>query len=187
MATFSHIFNEDIFTTHDIRGLLGTEIKKEDAFYLGIAFGNFLHNKKTIVKKLFGVLIGEKPKVALGRDVRNSTTPFEEELIKGLVLSGINVVDVGEIPIPTVGYCVSHFDCEAGLAIGGASVGGETIKFEFFLNDEKLTGEDIKTFCEKLKSGITISSVAKGVVNEIEILETYITEILSILKFKVSY
>ena len=54
------IFNEDIFTTHDVRGLLNIEIKEDDAFYLGISFGYFLNQKRTIVKKLFGFLIGER-------------------------------------------------------------------------------------------------------------------------------
>jgi phosphomannomutase len=183
MATFSHFFNEDIFTTHDVRGIAGKEIKKNDAFHLGIAFGNFLVNKRTLVKKIFGILIGEKPKVVVGMDARDITNIFAEEFIRGLITCGVNVVNVGDIPVPTVFYSVSHFDCEAGVAIGGTAIGEDMANFKFILNDKSLTGEEIKSFCSKLEGGISISRIQRGVINEIEILETYITEVLGILKF----
>jgi phosphomannomutase len=183
MATFSHFFNEDIFTTHDVRGIAEKEIKKKDAFHLGVAFGKFLIKRRTIIKKFFGFLIGEKPKVVVGMDAREITNIFAEEFIRGLVICGVNVVNVADIPVPTVFYSVSHFDCEAGVAIAGLALGEDMVSFKFVLNGESLTGEEIKTFCSKLESGISISGIEKGVINEIEILETYITEILGILKF----
>jgi phosphomannomutase len=183
MATFSHFFNEEIFTTHDIRGIFNKDINKKDAFYIGVAFGNFLNKRRTLVKKFFGFLIGEKPKVVIGMDARESTNLLAEEFIKGLVVCGVNVVNVADIPVPTVFYSVSHFDCEAGVSISGFSVGEDMITIKFVLNDERLTGEQIKEFCSVLEEGLFISKIERGVINEIEILETYITEVLSILKF----
>ena len=188
MATFSHLFNDDLFTTYDVRGTIGEELTKDDAFHFGVAFGIFLNKRRTLVKKIFGFLISEKPKVVVGSDVLDENIELTEKFIQGLIACGINVVDVGILTSPAVYYCVSHFDCEAGVSITSATFQNDASseylgQIKFLLNEEPLDGEEIKEFCAKLENGVSVYAPEKGVINEIDILETYITEILSVLKF----
>lgn len=182
MATFFHLFNDDLFTSYDVRGVALKEITQNDAFYFGLSFGLFLNNRRTIIKKLFGVLIGEKPKVVVGCDGKKGSEILKEKFVEGLIVCGVNVVDIDIVPVPVVYYSVSHFDCEAGASISGSDFNKVT-SIKFLLNDEPLTGVDIEEFTGVLKHGVTISSFKKGVINEIDIVETYITEVLNKLKF----
>lgn len=186
MKVFKHSFKEELFTTYDVRGVAFKDLTREDVFYFGLAFGNFLNKRRSFIKKIFNFLIGEKPKVVVGTDITKVSFEIKEVFVEGLITANVNVVEVGEVPAPIVYYSVSHFDCEAGVSITSSYLESNFSGFsgiKFILNEEALDGEEIKEFSDALQDGIKVPEKKKGVVNEIDILETYITEALSVLKF----
>ena len=76
-----------IFRTYDIRGIVGPEIDDNLSFLIGRAFGSYLKKNK-------------KSRIAISGDVRPSTKPLLEKLEEGLLLSGVDVVNIGIIPTP---------------------------------------------------------------------------------------
>ena len=77
--------NPYIFREYDIRGLAEEELTSEVAGAVGKAFGTFL---------------GGSVRVAVGRDVRLSSPRLNSDFSEGLLASGCDVVELGEVPTP---------------------------------------------------------------------------------------
>ena len=76
-----------VFKAYDIRGIVGTTIDEGFAEHLGRAFG-------TVARKL-----GERA-VVVGRDGRMSGPGLAAALLRGLVSTGLDVVDLGPVTTP---------------------------------------------------------------------------------------
>jgi phosphomannomutase/phosphoglucomutase len=79
-----------IFREYDIRGIADSEMESSDVRLLGQALGTFIRRRSSGTR------------VALGRDVRLSSTRLRDALSAGLAASGCNVIDVGVVPTPVV-------------------------------------------------------------------------------------
>lgn len=77
-----------VFKAYDIRGKYPEEINENMAYKIGKSYGSYL--------KLFL----DKNKCVVGRDNRLSSLSLVSALKKGLIDSGINVIDYGEITTP---------------------------------------------------------------------------------------
>jgi phosphomannomutase/phosphoglucomutase len=55
--------------------------------------------------------------VVVGYDCRLSSPSIKEALLKGLLGSGIHVIDVGTCPTPLLYFAVRHLKAEGGLMI----------------------------------------------------------------------
>jgi phosphomannomutase len=71
----------DIFKPYDIRGIVPDQLTAEIAEQVGRAFAAFLKPKSVVV----------------GRDVRLTSKEFQNRAIKGLIYSGVDVVDIGQV------------------------------------------------------------------------------------------
>jgi phosphomannomutase len=60
---------------------------------------------------------GERPAVVLGRDSRTSGSMFARAAAAGLVSVGVDVIDLGMVPTPTVQMAVEHHRAGAGLIL----------------------------------------------------------------------
>src|SRR6478752_8275227 len=76
-----------IFKAYDIRGVVPSTLDAQVAEALGKAFGSAAR------------AAGEKA-VAVGRDGRLSGPSLSEAVIKGLVATGVEVIDVGAVTTP---------------------------------------------------------------------------------------
>lgn len=92
------------FGTDGLRGVYGKNLTDELAYKLGKSIGHVLKNRQ---ERLF----------IIGRDTRISGKNLEENLAKGLLEQGFNVVSIGIAPTPAVAYLIKYFK-----AIGGAVI-----------------------------------------------------------------
>ena len=60
---------------------------------------------------------GHRPVVVLGRDARTSGPMFARAAVAGLMSVGVDVVDLGVVPTPTVQLAVEHHHAGAGLIL----------------------------------------------------------------------
>lgn len=95
--------NPNIFKAYDIRGIYPEEINGNVAYSIGRAFAEFL-NKLS-------------PKIAVGRDGRLSSQILHKNLIKGLMESGANVIDIGLSPTPMFYFAVAYYGFDGGINI----------------------------------------------------------------------
>ena len=80
--------NLNVFRAYDIRGVYPEDINEEFAFRMGQAYGSYIQEK-----------LGQKECI-VSRDNRKSSESLTNELIRGLLSTGINVHDYGLITTP---------------------------------------------------------------------------------------
>lgn len=100
-----------IISISGMRGIVGENLTVSIAAGYGRAFGTFLKNTKLKTKnsKLISVCIG--------RDSRSSGPMLASAVASGLCAVGIDVIDVGLVPTPTVGVMVTHLACAGGVIV----------------------------------------------------------------------
>ena len=93
---------EKLFGTSGIRGLIGSEVTCELALNVGKSLGYYLGNKGTVV---------------IGYDTRTTNQMLDQAICAGLLESGVDVVKIGMVPTPLVGYATEKLDADAGIML----------------------------------------------------------------------
>ena len=91
-----------LFGTSGIRGLVGSEVTCELALNVGKSLAYYLGNEGTVV---------------LGYDTRTTNKMLDQAICAGLLESGVNVVKIGMVPTPLVGYATEKLDADAGIML----------------------------------------------------------------------
>lgn len=125
--------SRSIFREYDIRGIAGNDLTKDVARSIGRAFATFIRSK--------GVTNGP---VAVGRDNRPSGEWLYQELVGGLVESGIDVIDIGIVPTPVAYWAQHNLDVAAGIHITGSHNPPEYNGFKLGLGTRSIYGDDIQ-------------------------------------------
>ncbi len=102
--------NQKIFKTYDIRGIYPLELNEEVFYALGKVFSDYLLNRQEINQN-------ETPKIVVGRDVRLSSPSLAESFTKGVLDSGLDVLDIGMVTTPML-----YFATVEVKAFGGAII-----------------------------------------------------------------
>ncbi|MEM4336850.1 MAG: phosphomannomutase/phosphoglucomutase, partial [Candidatus Woesearchaeota archaeon] len=79
-----------IFREYDIRGIYPSELDENIAYTLGVAVSKFLNQKEIVV----------------GRDGRVSSPSLHKYFVKGVIDSGLDVIDIGLVSTP-----IFYFAC----------------------------------------------------------------------------
>ncbi|MBP6914133.1 phosphomannomutase/phosphoglucomutase [Candidatus Parcubacteria bacterium] len=101
------MINENIFRLYDLRGIYPQEINEETTYQIGRCF-ILLLKKKNKKKKL---------KIAVGRDIRESSPRLFKGFADGVRDEGGDVVDLGLITTPMLYFAVSKYDYDGGVII----------------------------------------------------------------------
>ncbi|HRE91538.1 MAG TPA: phosphomannomutase/phosphoglucomutase [Myxococcota bacterium] len=122
--------NPQIFRAYDIRGIADRDLTDEVASAVGKAYGTFIRR------------MGGK-RVALSRDCRLSSERLFRAMSQAILLTGVDVVDVGIGPSPLLYWSVFHLDTDGGLQITGSHNPGDQNGFKMMAGKRTLHGEDI--------------------------------------------
>ena len=90
-----------------IGGLAGDGFTPIDAVLYSSAFGQWVRNK---TRK-------SSPVIVIGRDARISGEMISSLVSNSLIGMGINVIDLGLSTTPTVEFCVTHVNADAGIIL----------------------------------------------------------------------
>ncbi len=120
-----------IFREYDIRGVYGTALTEKIAEDIGCAFG-------TLIKR------GRGKTVSMGHDVRLSTPSLREALLKGILSTGINVVDIGSCPTPVLYFSLYNLSVDGGVMITASHNPGEYNGFKLCVGKRTIFGEEIQ-------------------------------------------
>ena len=91
-----------LFGTSGIRGLIGSEVTCELALNVGKSLAFYLGNEGTVV---------------IGYDTRTTNRMLDQAICAGLLESGVDVVKIGMVPTPLVGYATEKLDADAGIML----------------------------------------------------------------------
>ena len=161
-----------VFKAYDIRGVVGKTIDDTFAEHLGRAFGSE------------AVSLGLKA-VAVGRDGRVSGPGLVAALIRGLVSTGLDVVDLGAVTTPMLYYVAAtraKVGCSSGIMVTGSHNPKDYNGFKMVLGGRAIFGDDI----QKLKARIDAEDYvsARGRSAKMDIHAEYVARIVGDAKLQ---
>ena len=133
--------NGSVFKAYDNRGIVGTTIDAAFAEHLGRAFGSA------------AIAAGERA-VAVGRDGRHSGPELVAALIRGLVSTGLDVVDLGAVTTPMLYYVAAtraRHGCSSGVQVTGSHNPKDYNGFKMVLAGRAIHGEEIQQLRKRME------------------------------------
>jgi phosphomannomutase/phosphoglucomutase len=129
-----------IFRAYDIRGIVETELTEASANLIGRALGT-----------LAGAA-GEQALV-VGLDGRTSSPAMKSSLVRGLVDSGRDVVDIGVVPTPLLYYATHTLGVRSGVMVTASHNPANYNGFKITLAGRPFAGEDLQQLREVMRGG----------------------------------
>ncbi len=154
-----------IFRSYDIRGVVGKDLDAVLAEKIGRAIGSEALDK------------GEQALI-VARDGRTHSQELTTALIKGILRTGCNVVNVGVVPTPLMYFATYHFsDVRSGVMVTASHNPAEYNGFKVVINNNALADEAVM----ELRLRILTQRIHQGVGEESfrEIIPHYIERIFS--------
>ena len=99
--------NPFIFRAYDVRGKVGIDITPAVFTDVGRAFG-------TLIRRMGGRAI------ALGMDNRTTSPPLKEAFGRGVLGTGVDVVDIGVNHTPLLYFATAHWKLDGGATVTGS-------------------------------------------------------------------
>ena len=96
--------NWDIFRAYDIRGVFGVDFEPTDFYEIARAFADRFQPRT----------------VALGHDVRNSSPLLFQKVAEGLIDSGVEVLNLGQISTDILYFAVVYYQTDGGIIISAS-------------------------------------------------------------------
>lgn len=162
-----------LFGTSGIRGKIGSEVTSELALNVGKSLGYYLDGEGTVV---------------LGYDTRTTSKMLEHAITAGLVESGIDVIKIGMVPTPLVGYTTEKLSADAGVMITASHNPSKYNGIKLWNNnamaytpEQEKTIEDI--YLNKKYENVSWDRIGSIEENN-EIQETYIEDLLTMVNIE---
>ena len=137
-----NLISENIFREYDIRGIVGETLFKKCAYLIGKGFCSLNKNK-------------EIKSIIVCRDGRLSSPEISEFLIKGILASGINVIDIGCGPTPMLYFASIFLHADAAFMVTGSHNPKNHNGFKIILKNKSFFGEKLKQLYQHSKDMIT--------------------------------
>ena len=158
---------EEIFKAYDIRGIVDQSLTIETVTLVGQALGTL------------AIEAGVESMV-IGRDGRLSGPKFAEALAKGMMASGIDVIDIGCVPTPVLYFATYELGTGSGVEITGSHNPPEYNGLKMMVDGVTLSGEQIQALKQRILDGDLKSG--QGTLSHVDMLERYRDRITSDLK-----
>ncbi len=159
---------ENIFKAYDIRGKVGSELSDEVLEKIGKAFADFLPNEGT---------------VAVGRDMRPDSKNLADNLIKGLVAQGRDVIDIGEVTSDMIYFATGSLKLAGGAMITASHNPGEYNGIKLCREEAKPIGEESGLFDirDAVISSSFKASSKTGTVSQKDVSEAWVEHVLNFI------
>lgn len=158
-----------VFGAYDLRGIYPSEVN-EDLYYR--------------IGRVFPYLVNAT-KVAVGHDIRLSSTSLADAMIKGLSEAGCAVIDIGLCGTETVYHAAGELD--GGLMVTASHNPKEYNGLKLVKRGAiPLDKAELKSLAEAVRDGAELPAAAAvhGQVEKKDILEDYLQRILSFVDVK---
>jgi phosphomannomutase/phosphoglucomutase len=132
-----------IFRAYDIRGIVGETLTVAAMALLGQALGSRLLD-----------LQGEQTQFVVARDGRLSSGDLSHALVEGVLASGCDVLDIGEVPTPILYYATEKTASKSGLMITGSHNPAAYNGLKIVIAGDALAGADLQDLAKQISIGI---------------------------------
>ena len=151
---------DSLFKEYDLRGIVGDEITPDVSYKIGLGYGSYVQLKGYT-------------RVVVGYDNRLSSKYLTDKLIKGLIDSGINVINLGLVTTPMF-YCAKYkLGLETGIMVTAShnpkEYNGYKVSFD---NIGNAYGDKIRDLRDYIKKEDFLSG--RGILTNYEIKDEYL-------------
>lgn len=155
----------EIFRAYDIRGLAKNQITTELAQLIGCAIGS-------------EALDAAQDSIVVARDARNSSPELTEYLMRGILSTGCNVINIGTVPTPLLYFATCTLDeSQSGVMVTASHNPKEYNGFKVVINGKTREADDIKAIRRRILDNRFHSGT--GAETKIDISQKYIDTIFS--------
>lgn len=160
-------FDPGIFKAYDVRGTYPDQINKEVAYQFARALAAFLR----------------PPAVVVGRDMRQSSPELFDGFFRGLVDSGVNVIDIGLCSTDALYFAVGKWGVPAGVMITASHNPKEYNGFKTCRAEAVplSAAEGLTLIRDIMKRGKFEPIRAKGKIVRREVLPEFVQHVLSFI------
>ena len=159
--------NSEIFRAYDIRGIVDEELTEEGIFYIGKGLGSY-------------VLSEGRKSLLTARDGRISGPRLLKHFQKGVMSSGCNVIDIGEVPTPLLYFSTFVTNVSDGVILTGSHNPKNYNGLKIVIDRKSMTSEKIK----RIKLIIDEENYLEGSghISSLDIKKDYLAEVKNKIK-----
>ncbi|MCC7080982.1 MAG: phosphomannomutase/phosphoglucomutase [Burkholderiales bacterium] len=162
----THIAPE-IFKAYDIRGIVDKTLTGGGVETIGRAIGSEARARAVTA-------------VVIGRDGRLSGPTLSTALARGLQASGVDVIDIGQVPTPVVYFAAHQLGTQSGVAVTGSHNPPDYNGLKMVLAGETLAGAAIQALRRRIEAGDL--TAGQGNYTARPIVDAYVERIVSDVK-----
>ncbi len=133
----SNSIQENIFKAYDIRGIVADELTEEIVILIGQSIGSEAIDQN-------------QTSVCVGYDGRLSSPDLCNALIKGLLSTGIDVINIGLVTTPMLYFSTYELKTNTGIMITGSHNPPEYNGFKIVINAKPLTSKQIQGIYKRI-------------------------------------
>ena len=154
--------NSEIFRAYDIRGIVDDALTEEGIFQIGKAIGS-------------RVLSEGRTSILTARDGRISGPRLLDQFQKGVMSSGCNVVDLGEVPTPLLYFSTFKTNISDGVMLTGSHNPKNYNGLKIVINKKSMTSEKINEIKLMIEEENFMNGA--GQLTSLDIKEDYLKEL----------
>lgn len=158
-----------VFRAYDIRGIIGKELDEDSFYSIGLAIACYL-------QKL------NRRQIFVARDGRLTSYVLTMALKKGLLDSGIDILDLGAVATPVMYYATHTQGIDSGLMVTGSHNPADYNGIKLVLAGKTLIQDEIDTLYSLL--GEVKQAAVRGKETTFDVIEDYIQRIVSDIQLK---
>lgn len=156
--------HDSIFREYDIRGKIGSELIIADMYDLARSIAYYFQQKNPSIKT-----------VALGMDGRLSSPAIKEQIVNGLLASGLEVIFVGTCPSPVLYFALHTLCVDAGLMITASHNPADYNGLKICLGTQSIWGSGIQEIRRLYREKKFLNSDRQGTYREHPVIPSYIS------------
>ncbi len=157
--------NPEIFRGYDIRGVVDKDLSSEVMYVLGKSYATFLYERRINL-------------AVVGRDIRLTSEEYQEAFMKGLIESGINVIDIGLTLAQILYFAQYHYLSKGGVMVTASHNPKDFngLKMAAGFSDTLLTDE-VQQIRKIAESGKFKSYETTGTIKKDDVFSYYINDL----------
>jgi len=153
-----------IYRAYDIRGIADQTLTKELVHDIGKAIAS------EVKEKNINTLV-------IGRDGRLSSEAFAESLTQGITSTGVNVLDVGQVPSPLVYFVAQHTEGKSAVVITASHNPAQYNGLKVIIDGVSLSGDRI----QQIKKRVDDNNFTVGNPGSVNKNDMFINEYIGII------
>ena len=160
---------KNIFKAYDIRGIVGESLDLESVENIGRSVGSEAISQK-------------QSTICVGYDGRLSSPDLCQALIKGLLSTGIKVVEIGLVTTPMLYFSTHLLETNTGIIITGSHNPPDYNGFKIMIAGETISSEKIQSLYQRIINNQFLTGIGSS--TRADIQNQYLTAIYKDIKVK---